>query len=175
MPCEIVAIFNSSGFSAIVGGLLGIGAAIIANKYLLSSKRVEKQLEVAYNLKISQLDTLVSLQTAVQKLGRANVKCCQSLLRDNLRFENGMRKIEPSIDEERHLIGVDVALLNSRVNSPKIRSIVDKAKSFNILMNSDSEIEHFMYESVERVNEALDAIGVEIRSVQESLSKTSDK
>lgn len=175
MPIEIASFFNSAGFGAIVGGLISIFATIIANKYGVKLKRIEKQLDVAYDFKMSQLNVLIDLQAAVQKLGRANVKCCQSLLKDNLKLENGMRKIEPSIDEERNLVGVDVVLLNSRVNSAELRNVVNEAKTFNVLMNSDSEIERFMYESIERVNTAIDAIGAEIRRIQETLSKTSDK
>lgn len=91
----ILAFTNSPGFGVVLGALISIITTLIANKYTLKAKRVEKQLEVTYEVKLTQLNTLVDLQTAIQNLGRANVECCQSMLHDNLHAENGTALLTP--------------------------------------------------------------------------------
>lgn len=169
MLSELITLVNSAGFGVVLGGVISIATTIITNKHGLRLKRIQKQLDIHYDLKLSQLSTLTDLQAAIQKLGRANVECCQSLLHDGLYLENGMRQIEPSVDEKRRLMGVDVILLNSRVDSAAVREAVDEARAFDLLIDTPSEIEAFMHKSTEAIGVAMDLIGSEIRRIQNSL------
>lgn len=171
----VIGVLNSPGFGVILGALISIVTTVLANKHSFRLKNIEKQLQVSYDIRIAQIETLVELQSAVQKLGRANVQCCNSLLSDGLYADNGNRLIDPAIDEERRLLGTDVILLNSRIVSPDIRELVKEAASWNLWSNDPKEIERYMYDEADRINTAMEAIGKEIRVQQDSLSKVGDK
>ena len=164
-----ISIINSPGFGVVLGAAISIFTTTVTNRYTLKSKRVEKQLEVSYDIKLSQLNTLVDIQAAVQKLGRASVQCCNSLLNDGLRAENGNRLVDPAIDEERRLLGVDVILLNSRVISPDIRMKVKETASWGLWSNDAAEIQRYMHSEADKTNNAMEVIGAEIREIQDSL------
>ena len=128
-------------------------------------------LEVTYDLNVRQLNLLIDLQKAMQKYGRLNVQYQLNLINDELYAENGNRPADPEIDEQIRLIGVEVNLLNSQIQSDHIRQKVIEAMPTDSWSNDPMVINKFMHDTVSKITIAIEAVDKEVRAIERSLAK----
>lgn len=166
----ITNLINSSGFGVVLGAAISILTTLLATKSASKDKRQQRALDVTYDLKVRQLNLLIELQKAVQAYGRLTAQCQLSLLHDELYAENGNRLADPELEERRRLAGVEVNLLSSQIQSDAIRQKVHDSTGFDSLSNDPDVIKAFMFDSIAKIDDAIVAIGNEIRSIQGSLS-----